>query len=388
LGFESKKLIEEDSQGKKRSRFMLVPIPEEVELVKMIFAKYQELGSLTKLETYLMNGGYRTKKGRFYGRYVLRAMLKNPVYCVADHTALSFLKENNYGIYADSDLFDGSHGLIAYNKNNTNGKMQRYNEVEDWIVSVGEHEGIIDSAFWTNTQRQIALNGKLAYRQPRKSEALLSGIVRCSDCGALMRPKSTRLAKDGTLNYSYMCETKERSRGGLCQMPNILGRHFDEQVVDWVLDLCDKVVTEYDFLEKELDKIERASYTQSERQLLKKQRENNQRQIETLLNALGKSTSESTTDAILQRLDQMNVEQEKLKERMDSLKQDTNTGSSLRPENLLADRLVSMTKEHFAMLPVIQKKEILREVIREIKWNGETAEIHLCAEELPEVQSA
>lgn len=378
LGFESQKAVEEDGQGKKRSRFRLVPVDEEVELVKIIFSKYKELGSLTKLETYLMNAGYRTKKyNTYYGRYVLKTMLTNPVYCIADRKALDFLQEMKYGIYADSDLFDGSHGLIAYNKNNNRGKAQRFNDVEDWVVSVGEHEGIIESEVWIEVQKRIYHNRSFSYRQPKKSSALLSGVVRCAHCGAWMRPKSSRRANDGTLRYSYVCETKERSRGGLCQMPNILGNQLDSLVVDAVLEIRGRVISEYGFLRKEFDKLEKLSSQQSESHLLKKQMEDNKRQIDTLLNTLSKSTNDMTTDTILKRLDKMNEEQKALGERISRLESGNVAELRLCPENLLAKSLISMEKESFVKLPAAKQKEILKKVIKEILWDGENAELRL-----------
>ena len=59
-----------------------------------------------------------------------------------------------------------------------------------------------------------------------------------------MRPKSSRKAKDGTMRYSYVCETKEKSRGALCQMPNILGRQLDDLIVEDVLELREQIVTD------------------------------------------------------------------------------------------------------------------------------------------------
>lgn len=195
LGYESKKIVEEDSIGKKRSHFRLVEISEELDLICLIYQKYCELKSLTKLESYLMNAGYRTKNGKFYGRYVLKAILQNPVYCIADQKVYNYMQENNYGIYSDKELFDGEHGLIAYNKNNNRGKFQRVNEVDKWIVAVGEHKGCIASSLWIQVQNQLNSNSKLTYRQPKKSKALLSGIVRCACCGAAMRPKGAQNSK-------------------------------------------------------------------------------------------------------------------------------------------------------------------------------------------------
>lgn len=390
LGFESEKVVEEDGMGKRRSRYRLIPIPEEQELVKLIFIKYMELGSLTKLETFLMNAGYRTKKNnKFYGRYVLRSMLTNPVYCIADTRVFSYMKEHQYGIYSEESHFDGEHGLIAYNKINNTGKNQRRNEVKDWVVAVGEHRGFIDSALWIRVQDRIAVNETYSYRQPKRSDAVLSGIVRCANCGSLMRPKSSRRAKDGTLRFSYVCELKERSRGQLCQMPNILGQQMDAMIIEEILRLKNAVITEYGFLEKELDRLEVVNYRQTESVLLKKQIESNQKQLDSLLNALGKSTNETTTDSILSRMDQISREQAELQKRFDQEQQSASVRPlNIAPEELLAESILTMDLKSFTRLPAMRKKQMLETVVKEIIWDGENAEVHLWAEDLPEIQTA
>ncbi|MBR1741526.1 MAG: recombinase family protein [Lachnospiraceae bacterium] len=388
LGFQSEKVVEEDGMAKKRSRYRLVPIAEEIELVRLIFTKYRELGSLTKLETYLMNSGFRTKNGKYYGRYVLRAMLTNPVYVKADRSVLLFLRERHYGIYADETLFDGEHGLIAYNKNNCRGKTQRFNDVEEWIVSVGEHEGVISSDLWISVQKLVKSGSNLKYRQPKKSGAVLSGMVRCAACGSLMRPKSSRVAKsDGLLRYSYVCETKEKSRGKLCQMPNIPGKELDEMISDAVLQLKEQILTEYEYLEESIEEMEKEVYFDSKGLLLKKQMEENERQLQSLLDALGRSANERTTDSILKRMDEINTEKERLKRQLEKEESDKIMELGISPVELLAENLISMDREMFYKISVGRRKEILREVVKKIVWDGENAEVHFWSEDHETVQA-
>ncbi len=376
LGFESKQVTAEDMADKKRSHFILAQVPEEAEMVKLIYAKYRELGSLTKLEEFLMNANYHTRNGKYYGRYVLRSILTNPVYCTADSHAWNFLKEEGYGIYAEKALFNGKYGLIAYNKNNGQ-KKQRQNPVEEWIVSVGEHPGIIDSKDWILAQKKIKANSKLSYRNPQKSNALLSGIVRCACCGSFMRPKSSRKAKDGTLHFFYVCEQKEKSRGNLCHVKNIPGRLLDELVAERIFLKATEIIPEHSFMEAEINRLEKAANMYSETLISEKQIERTGKQIETLLAALAKSTNETTTDSILNKINQLNEKQQKLKERQ-RLNKPLETDSNLA--ETLAGKIILMDKGLFDILPAAKKKELLSKVMKEVSWNGKNAVIHLLAE--------
>ncbi len=376
LGFESKQVTAGDMADKKRSHFILAQVPEEAEMVKLIYAKYRELGSLTKLEEFLMTANYHTRNGKYYGRYVLRSILTNPVYCTADSHAWDFLKEEGYGIYAEKALFNGKYGLIAYNKNNGQ-KKQRQNPVEEWIVSVGEHPGIIDSKDWILAQKKIKANSKLSYRSPQKSNALLSGIVRCACCGSFMRPKSSRKAKDGTLHFFYVCEQKEKSRGNLCHVKNIPGRLLDELVAERIFLKATEIISEHSFMEAEINRLEKAANMYSETLISEKQIERTGKQIETLLAALAKSTNETTTDNILKKINQLNEKQQKLKERQ-RLNKPIETDSNLA--ETLAGKIILMDKGLFDILPAATKKELLSKVMKEVSWNGKNAVIHLLAE--------
>ncbi len=79
LGYTSARIEETDSAGRKISRYCLEAKADETDIVKLLYYKYLELGSLTKLETYLINNNYHTRDGKFYGRYTLKSILSNPV---------------------------------------------------------------------------------------------------------------------------------------------------------------------------------------------------------------------------------------------------------------------------------------------------------------------
>lgn len=379
LGYISQQLEDVDGNDKKRSRYRLIEVSEEVELVKLIFEKYLQLGSLTKLETCLLNRNIHSRNGTPYGRYALRAILTNPVYCVADMEAYQYLEARSYGIYADKSLFDGRHGLIAYNKNNCRPKMQRVNDVKEWVVSVAEHQGIIGSKYWIQVQERINRNASLSYRYPKTVNALLSGMLRCKSCGSYMRPKGGRKAKDGQVRYYYKCECKERSCGQKCQMPNLMGNTVDELVVERIFSLKGKLLTDYSYLKEALNHMHmgRVSYGKPEQILLEKQLNDNEKQQEKLLDALGRSRNEATVNLILKRLDEVSEEKENLEKKLKKEQDEQIMKSYDCNCELLSKNLISLNKEAWELLSSNQQKDLLKSVIREIVWDGEYATIYL-----------
>lgn len=195
---------------------------------------FTESGSLSKTDQYLLEHRCVTKRGKQFTRFAIRGILTNPVYMIADDTAYQYLKENNVDLFAEPSEFDGEHGIMAYNRTlQRPGKATQIRPMEDWIVAVGKHPGIISGANWVRVQSMLDVNKSKSYRKPRSNVALLSGLLRCGECGDYMRPKLTgRTNANGELIYTYMCSTKERSHGTVCSMKNCNGNTLDAKIVE------------------------------------------------------------------------------------------------------------------------------------------------------------
>ena len=83
---------------------------------------------LSKLESYLLQQGIKTRNGNNFTRFSLVTILKNPVYVIADEKIKLFfntMKVNVYGI--DKTKITNNYGLIAYNKREEiQGKTKSY----------------------------------------------------------------------------------------------------------------------------------------------------------------------------------------------------------------------------------------------------------------------
>lgn len=379
LGFTSARIEETDSTGRKISRYCLEAEENETDIVKLLYDKYLELGSLTKLETYLINNNYHTRDGKFYGRYTLKSILSNPVYCVAGKVIYKYLVTNGYSIYAEQKLFDGTKGLMAYNKNNCKAKGKRINNPEDWIIATGMHKGVIPQETWINVQDRLKNNSGKSYRYPKTIGALLSGIVRCGRCGSFMRPKGGRTASSGEKRYYYQCECKERSNGNLCQMPNIPGNILDKMAVAEILNLRQKLLKDGSYLQDEIEKIKDKIQEKQKKDIILKQIKDYSSQETALVDALGKSSSEAVTKLILAKLDEITATKGRLQQQYNKKLLELQNSAEKYPCCLLAGNILNLNQEAWELINPARQKDILEIVIKEIVWDGKNAIIHLQA---------
>lgn len=379
LGFASAKIEETDSTGRKTSKYCLEAKEDETDMVKLLYYKYLELGSLTKLETYLINNSYHTRDGKQYGRYTLKSILSNPVYCVAGKVIYKYLVANGYSIYAEPGHFDGKRGLIAYNKSNCKSKGQRVNKPQDWIIATGCHKGIIPQETWINVQEKLKDNSGKSYRYPKKTGAILSGIVRCGGCGSFMRPKSGRQAASGEKRYYYQCECKEKSKGNLCQMPNIPGNTLDRMAVTEILNLRKELLTDYNYLRKTIEKIKNSNSQKQKNDIILKQIKEYSSQETALVDALGKSSSKAVTALILKKLSEITDRKDMLqnhyiKEKELEELQSSKCGFQCQ---IYAENILNLNQEAWEIINPDIQKDILKILIKEIVWDGRNAIVYM-----------
>ena len=175
-------------------------------------------------ETELRRQGIKTKTGRSFTRFSIKSILQNPVYLIAAKDAYQYFVDNEAALFAPESDFDGVRGVLADTRSGQGkGRAAVYKPISEWIVSVGEHPGIISSNRWIRVQESLERNKSKSYHKSRGNEALLTGLLWCS-CGSRMYPKVTgRKTADGRVVFPYMCKLKERSRRELCSVSTANG---------------------------------------------------------------------------------------------------------------------------------------------------------------------
>jgi DNA invertase Pin-like site-specific DNA recombinase len=379
-GYRSESVSSVTIDGKTKKACKLRAIPEELSLVKLIFDKFLETGSLTKTETYLLQNGYTTKNGKQFTRFAIKGLLSNPVYMIADEFAYNYLTEKDVDLFSDKSEFDGVHGVMAYNRTlQQPGKANKIKPMEEWIVSVGKHEGAIEGATWIKVQSLLERNKSKSYKKPRSNVALLSGLLVCGNCGDYMRPKtSQRLNTKGEPIYTYLCSTKERSRCHICNMKNCNGNILDADIIEQIKSLSEDHSDFFRQLErsKRILTGDRQEYDNEIAQLKNKISEN-ETEIKGIVSALGKAAGTAAEDYMIQQIDELHQKGESIKRRLVELEELTTSNTWSEMEFDLLAQMLSTFKNTVDEMTVEQKRTALRTIVKQVIWDGQDAHVVL-----------
>ncbi len=379
-GYESESVSTVTVDGKTRKACKLKIIPEEIHLVSLIFDKFLETGSLTKTDQFLLQGNYQTKRGKRFTRFAIKGILSNPVYMIADQDAYQYLLKNEVDLFSEKDAFDGKHGVMAYNRTlQRPGKAHQEKPMQEWIVSVGKHEGVISGEKWVQAQKLLERNKSKSYRKPRSNVALLSGILFCGDCGDYMRPKlSTRVNAAGEPIYTYLCTTKERSCSHNCKIKNVNGNQLDAKVIAAIQSFGKQSTDLASQISQAKKHIHgnREGYD-AEVSKLKTQLEENEKGIQTLVISLGKAEGTHAEKYILEQIEKLHEKGESLQKRLAELETMLEQHDLADIEFDLIRQMLSTMGDNIAEYSVEQKRAVIRTLIRRIVWDGENVHLYL-----------
>ena len=388
-GFRSEAVSKVTVDGKTRRSFRLVPVPEEAEIPKLIFDLYTETDSLTAVEAEMLRRRIKTRQGKDFTRFAIKAILQNPVYMVADEDAYHYFMEREAEVCFPKEAFDGTCGIMAYNRTDQEkGKTTVLLPVSEWIIALGQHPGLVPSRQWIRVQESLDRNKSKAYRKPRNNEALLTGLLFCS-CGDRMYPKlSQRRTADGEPVYTYVCRMKERSKRERCGRRNAGGAALDAAIMEQI-----KSLTEHDssFLAR-LEKS-RQFYTGSrepyEAQLadLRAGVAENEKTISGLIDSLGMVGDSIARPRVLKRIEELMQTNRDMESRIHELEGLTEAKALSDMEFDLLRQMLSMFRRSVDEMTVEEKRAAIRTVVRKVIWDGENAHVVLFGADEKEIGS-
>ena len=387
-GFESGAVSKITIDGKERKSYKLIPIPEEIEIPKMIFDLYLETDSLTAVEAELLRQRIKTKQGKDFTRFAIKAILQNPVYMVADEDAYHYFTEREAEVCFPKEAFDGTCGIMAYNRTNQEkGRTTQLLPVSEWIIALGKHSGVVPSKNWIKVQESLDRNKSKAYRKPRNNEALLTGLVYCA-CGERMYPKLTqRKTADGDLIYTYVCKMKERSKRERCNRRNANGNILDAAIIEQIKSLTDHDSAFISQLAKS-----REFYTgkreQYEKQLedLRAEYAKNEQTVNGLIDSLGMVGDSIARPQVLKRIEELTDINREVQNRIYELEGLVDANALGDEEFDLLRQMLSMFRSSIDDMSVEEKRAAIRTVVRKVIWDGVNAHVVLFGADENEIE--
>jgi hypothetical protein len=282
-------------------------------------------------------------------------------------------------LFSDRKEFDGVHGILAYNRTDQEkGRATQWRPVSDWIVSVGQHPGIISGKVWVKVQESLERNKSKSFRKPRSNEALLTGLLYCS-CGGRMYPKlSKRKTADGRPIYTYVCKLKERSQRSICSERNANGNALDPAIVGQIKQLEDHQGSFLDQLEQSR-KFYTGSRTDYESRLdgLRHDKADTEKKIESLVDSLAELGDSSAKAPVARRIEQLNRECESIEAHVRELEGLTSRHALSDMEFNVMRQLLSIFKSGIDDMTVEQKRAAIRTLVRKVVWDGVNAHVIL-----------
>lgn len=221
----------------------LVINEKEAEVVKLIYHMYADGKGLRAISNHLNKVGYKTKRNRQFSINGVAQILDNVIY----NGRISWLKVENWDT------------------------KRRKGKNPNPIVVDGKHEAIISNELWSIVQ---ARRKSKSFKQRQSNEPfLLSGLLRCPDCGQGMVPSiTTYTRKDGTKRKHryYVCGNFHNKGSSACKANSIKAYEAEDAVIGRIetflskkkrfykvlQDINSTSVDSLDRLKKELELIE------------------------------------------------------------------------------------------------------------------------------------
>lgn len=377
-GYKSTQIIYYDEKSNKKTMNKLEQLPKDIYIVKQIFNKYLEFSSLNQVESWSLENNIKTSNGNFFNITGLRSILTNMVYVKADKNMFDYCKNLDMDIASNKDEFNGTNGLMVYNKNIIKkGKANKLRPRSEWIVAVGKHKGIISSKDFITIQDTILKNQSKAPRTIRNNISILTPLIKCSNCNKNLRTTYGTKRKDGTRLHYYKCTLKEKSKGKLCNSPNLNGRKADALIMSRLKDLTFSFTDYIGFIkDKREDILFLLSLSEDNSRAIKNDIIKYKNMIKKLTNSLSLTTDLKVSKHIIEQIENLDAKIVKSDSQLLELfKENTfSEEDKLHMENI--KQIITNLNNSIDTLKNSEKRYILNTIISSIFWSGDSLKVY------------
>lgn len=370
-GFESKKITFTDEELKTRSYNELSPIQSELELVKLIYEKYMETGSLSQVTKYLLSNNYKTKLNTEWTKSKVRGILNHPAYAKASQEVLDYLKSKGIMVIG---VPDSIHGMLLYRRRT--GKSG-YNKIDSWMAVISKHEGIIDGLEWVKVQKKLDENMAKGPRTGTTNIALLTGLMRCKICGGKMRVHHGKVLKStGKKKFFYVCSLKYDSGCTRCNNKNLDGPAIERIVINKLKEMS----VNKGMLFKKLNEYKKDlsdNRISNEYKNLSAQSKQTTNSINNVLKTITLTEDEEVSKVLVNKLKELNSEKKLIEAQLERLEE---ANKSLEDDEINIDSILKSLTKFESLMDICdfqEKKELLNSLIERIYWDGETRNVDI-----------
>lgn len=207
-------IVDHGSAGSHKRKTSIEIVPEEAAIVKRIFEMFSTGNGYRSIANQLNHDGYKTKMNRPFSITSVKDILDNPFYV----------------------------GQIRYNRYENWSEKRRRGKSTEPILADGVHEAIIGVTLWEKVQ---LLRSKKGFASAKRFDGkfLLTGLLRCPQCGAAMTASVTKnTAKDGSkITRTYYSCSSFRSKGSsVCSANSIRKENAERFVIDRIREVLVK----------------------------------------------------------------------------------------------------------------------------------------------------
>ena len=348
------------------------PDEQAQQVVKLIFRKFEELGTLNAVLRYLVKHhiqvGVRVLSGLNKGdlvwrrpnRPTLQNLLKSPVYA----------------------------GAYAYGRKQMDARRKKVEHphsglvvkpMEEWLVLIKDHHPAYIS--WTQYQEHLAqLKSNRAkadeWGHARSGVALLSGLLVCGQCGARMTVRYHR----GEASHRYVC-CRDAADYGAASCQQLAGACLDESVTEQVLRALEPAALELSLaaatnIEQDRSELDKLWHQRLERASFESERSGRHYHLIEPENRLVARQLAQEWESALQSEQQLKEDYERFSHEQPKQLTDEEKQDILQLAESLPDLWFAETTTH------TQRKELVRQVIQKITVNvkGESEQVQVSIE--------
>lgn len=241
------------------------------------------------------------------------------------------------------------------------------------------HPGIINGKDWVAVQNIIEKNRDKRYRAAtgKQKQTIVSGLLKCKICGYPMRPRNMdKRRADGSVNYRYCCNLKEKSKGKKCNCKNISGEKLDNTIIKIIKET---VIPNFEIYEelKKMTIIKDENSSNKELELLEQQYKKNEEETNKLIEKL-KYLDIDLIDMVNNNLRKLKEEKENLKVQINNIRQKSSKNEVELKIKTTSDilKIIDNSFDIFEKFDLKTKRDIANLFIENIRGEGENIEIN------------